>query len=114
MTQMLTCYFAVRQVRALHQHKVVMMEKRVLEALDQFCNLGEYHDGEQCAKMVKEYDLEGGIVLKDGNSWNIQIDKKVRSKVRNRLQVEHEDQYEKKKVEISEKFDATKRRFRQP
>ena len=114
MTQMLTCYFAVRQVRALHQHKVVMMEKRVLEALDQFCNLGEYHDGEQCAKMVKEYDLEGGIVLKDGNSWNIQIDKKVRSKVRNRLQVEHEDQYKKKKVEISEKFDATRRRFRKP
>ena len=108
MTQMLTsCYhFAVRQVRALHQDKVLMMEKRVLEALDLFCNQSP-GDHEQCAKMVNEYDL-------GDDNGKIQIDTKIRSKVRQRLQEGTKDQYEKKKVETIERFDAKHRQLRKP
>ena len=109
MTQMLTsCYhFAVRQVRALHQDKVLMMEKRVLEALDLFCNQNYPRDHEQCAKMVNEYDL-------GDDNGKIQIDTKIRSKVRQRLQEGTKDQYEKKTVETIERFDAKHRQLKKP
>ena len=83
-----------------------MMEKRVLEALDLFCNQSP-GDHEQCAKMVNEYDL-------GDDNGKIQIDTKIRSKVRQRLQEGTKDQYEKKKVETIERFDAKHRHWESP
>ena len=100
LTQMLTC-FAVRQARALHEHKIVMLEKRVLEGLDQFCNQAGTKNYDQCQKILEEYGLEN-VKKEEGQ---IQIDREIKSKVRGKLQNVYEDQYRKKRVEIKKRFD---------
>ena len=100
LTQMLTC-FAVRQARALHEHKIVMLEKRVLEGLDQFCNQAGTKNYDQCKKVLEEYDLENVR----NEKGQIQIDREIKSKVRGKLHNAYEEQYRKKRVEIKKRFD---------